>query len=260
MNKNKSNGGIVVFATTGKRLSTVQVDNKKTSRLLKNNIEHVIFKKLGYIAKELYDSDWEVFFNNAYYGSFPKKFKYDKTNLYYKYKNKVNTFKIDDSMEANEQLYNDCKKFITNFSGIVSEKDQNDALTMEQAEINILSEQSYEEQVWGDISSQQIQNLHLEVFAKKIASINNLSPKVTLDLIRSLINANFNKKINTEHIVMKDGKITEISLLQFSNGLYFLNISPTVIPKEKIKLETIKEDETFLLSCSKCLTKQEKNK
>lgn len=260
MNKNKSNGGIVVFATTGKRLSTAQVDSKKTSRMIKNNMNNVIFKKLGYIAKSLNDSDWEDFFNNAYYGSFPKKFKYDKVNLNFKYKNKINSFKIDDSMEATEQLYNECKAFITNFSGILSSKDENDALIAEQLENSLLSEQVHEEITWGDISSQQIQNLHLEVFAKKIATVNNLSYNVTLDLVRSLINANFNKKINSEHIKMKDGQISEISLLQFNNGLYFLDISPTVIPKEKTKTEVVKEDETFLLSCSKCLTKQEKNK
>lgn len=232
------------------RVGNVRVGGSSPSK-------HSIFLYYSQIAELCGEMEWKEFFEVMSKGSYWKGLKFDGTNLTCKVKSRTEFFEMSyhDSMNIETDIeydyprYEECKKFITNFSSHFSKKETRD--------LSVVVEDVAE--TAGVLeSSVPKQRMYISEFARRKCREFHLPDCTRESLVSSIFMMLSNKTITPKSFkVNSDGTIESINSLTIGiSGYTFSPPTPTTTRSRKKTDETTESIDTKLVSfkCSRTLS------
>jgi hypothetical protein len=253
MNKGGKNDVIMIVSTSGR---ITQLSGKsEVQKGIKNKsgttspIKHQIFLTFSNMAKIENDKFWEDLFMSAAKNNFPKNFRLENSHiLQYKFKNKVQIVDLGSPSSESQEIqekYMTVKQFISNHSGLMSNKDQEEFLFDVTPKVT-----------WSNIISPKNKILFLKVFCFNMKKQFSLSEEQSHRLFELLVSYLIIKEIVDTDIIMENGIIVAIRDVYFSPGQFTITRFPTISKKKNKSVEPKSPCYTF--GCSKQITAWEK--
>lgn len=254
---NHNDSSIVIISS--KNDAVVCSVSGKASKIRNNNtspVKHTIFLLFSEYATRKGEQYWSDLFMNAAKGSFCKGYKFtDGQNLSIKIGSSIHKFNVlfpDNSYI--DSYYEGCKAFITQFTGITGNVDEDIVLVP-------LKEERKDLTTWSGTIPASNQVYLVNIFVNEMAIAYNLSDEKKDELRESLVAKIFIGDLTGVEISRDNYKISYIRGLTFDGfGNFFINSSPScLISKNKKTVSTIstceeKTDEKFVFKCSKGLS------
>jgi hypothetical protein len=247
------NSGSIMIVSRGNNKISDNGGSFKISQIRNNRnspTKYPIFLMFSQIANYLSEPFWKDFFENASRGSLGKGYKFDERFLIIKNKNEIKKFDtfIENQSEINK-LYEECKKFITNTSGISSTCDNNNIYLSEQ-------KKREDEVAWtGNIPAKN-QIAMIDIFINRIASHYEFSNEKKYELKTNLIAKIFIDDITSSDIHYENFFIKSIDGLNLVKGNYsftekFFKLTQTKSKRKQLSSSIPEKEESFVFPCSK---------
>lgn len=226
-------GNIIVFS---KKSNDGQMALKegKASKIRNGStspIKYEIFQYFSKYAENIGELTWKDVFENASHDSFKKGYRFNGITLSIQLKNKV--FRRHDVViNQNDpngfiNAYNECKEFITETSGCISQSDENDTLIFDEKQVT-------EVKGWSGNIPPKYQISMIRAFTKECSIYWKLSDKKLEELNENIIGMLYCGDITPSDITCENYKIKAIQGLTFSVGEFYIVTKVFNMPK-KIK-------------------------
>jgi hypothetical protein len=251
--KTMNSGGSIVIISN-KNNSSICSINGKASKIRNGStspIKYMVFNIFSQFAKSKGETYWEDLFNNASRGVFPKGYKFlDGRHLSISIKGSIQ--RCDTYFTDYSQLnifYETCKEFITKYSGVTSNEDNNIFFRLPSNQKEVKS--------WSGKIPPATQVVMVTVFVNDVASNFHFTEDKKEELLSNLIAKIYIGDLSGNEIKCNEFMITSIDGLYLFEGGFSIATKPIKqINKQKKKTTTTQEDEEIekhVFKCSKNL-------
>lgn len=251
----------VIYENRDSQIITANEKNGKVSKIRNGStspIKYTIFSWFSQYSLSIGDNYWKDIFENASRGSFSKGYKFNGTSLSIKVKNSIKRINIllsnEPNMDEFVQLFENCKKFMVETSGIISTE-------VDDFFIFSYNEIVEENKGWSGNISARTQIVIINEFVNRMRNQYNLNSEKASNLKNSILMRIYTNTLNSNEISLENFKINYIEGLSFyideknnEGNFHFLEKS-TKNSKRKNQVEEIIPEEKHVFKCSKNLSK-----
>lgn len=250
-------GDSSIVIISSKNDSMVCSVNGKASKIRNNNtspVKYTIFLIFSQYATHKNEQYWSDLFMNAAKGSFPKGYKFnDGENLSIKVGNSIHKFNVlYPDINYIDHFYEGCKAFITQFTGITGNIEEDVVFIP-------LTEKRKDLSTWSGTIPASNQVYLVNIFVNEMAVLHNLSDEKRDELRENLVAKIFIGDLTSDEISRENYKISSIRGLTFDGlGNFFISTTPACLISKPKKTTTTtceeKTDERYVFKCSKGLS------